>query len=293
MDNKTTHQIILSFGKKDNTNHQMPLATYITSLQGLQEVVEQADKILNGENSEYDIKVIAEQPGSFETVIDFVQSGGIDVFRTLGFVAGGFALGTVLEVVEQLKSRAMTEIEISKGEHGKQATIRVDGQEVTCSETVAKLVKNPKIRSGLDKLLYSSLQDEDASNLKITSEGGISLEVDKDEAEVYKAPPSVMHQETEVETIVADVRFTKVNFLGAKGWEIAYGTARYPTQMTDEFFLEKIANGKDGKPLEISSDDLFVVEMKKTEITSNGKKGRPRFVITKVNRHRKADGRIV
>ncbi|WP_368882234.1 hypothetical protein [Shewanella algae] len=292
--NKTTHQLIFSFGKEDDQNHQLSLATYISSLQGLQDVVVQADKILNGEHSEFEMKVVAEQPGSFQSVIDFVQSGGIDVLQTLGFVAGGFALGTVVEVLEKLNGRPMVEIEIKKGEHGREARIQVDGEELVCSESVSKLVKNPKIRHGLDALLYSSLQSDDTSYLKIKSQGEVELEVNKPQSEIYKVPATVMHKETDVETIIADVRFTKVNFIGAKGWEILYGShGKFPTQMEDEFFLERIAQGKDGKPFEISSDDNFVVEMTKTDVTTNGKRGRPRFVVNKVIRHRKADGRIV
>lgn len=297
--NNRPKRLTFSFDGSEHEKHHINLATYIESLDGLVDIVTQANKIINGESSEIGMEVVAEQKGSFETVVNFVQNGGVDVLTAIGLIGGAGFAGSLFAVLEKLKGRSMQEIKIATEGAGKDkvkvATIYVEGDEVKCPEITAKLLKNPKIRAGIDKLVHTPLSKQGTSKVTIKSNGDVTLLIKNEDAPIYKKPVSLMVVETETETVEGNVNFTKINFNGAAGWEIQYGPlGRFSVRMEDEGFLTRInERSSDGKVIDISASDLFVVDMIKTEEEVDGRKRKPKYVVTKVKKHRKHAGKIV
>ncbi|PMG31891.1 hypothetical protein BCU94_06875 [Shewanella sp. 10N.286.52.C2] len=295
----TTRTLTFSFDGSEHEDHHINLATYIESLEGLVDLVTQANKIVNGESSEVEMEVVAEQPGSFETVVNFVQSGGVDVLSQIGLMGGAAAAGSLFGVLDWLKGRPMQEINIKTDGTGeakqKIATINVEGDTLDCSEITAKLLKNPKIRLGIDKLVHTPLSSDGTSKVTVKNGDDITLQIENENANIYKKPESLMVVETVTDDVEGNVNFTKINFNGAAGWEMQYGPlGRFAIRMEDIDFLAKInESDENGKFVDISSTDLFSVDMTRTEEEVNGRKRKAKYVVTKVKRHRKHVGKIV
>ncbi|MCT6590662.1 hypothetical protein N3553_12290 [Pantoea dispersa] len=278
-------ELKIAYGGKAYEDNEIDAKTLGEALTSLGSLIEHAEKIINGESSEVQVTVRATREGSFELLVAVM--GGLKTLEALGFVAGaGAATGSLLGIIEWLKGRKINEITIDKSKGT--STIEVDGESVTCSTEIQKLVTSPTIRKEIDKLVYRPLLTDQESTFKVQDGRRNVLKVSQADVETFKAPRSTTEQKSHVETFTKNVNFSRVNFNSANGWKmILPEIGEVTTSMNDKAFLERVSANE----AIFSKDDLFVVEYSETVKETNGVLSGPKYSIEKVVRHRAAAGR--
>lgn len=278
-------ELKIAYGGKAYEDSEIDAKTLGEALMSLGALIEHAEKIINGEDSEVQVTVRATKEGSFELLVAVL--GGLETLKALGFVAGaGAAGGSLLGMIEWLKGRKISEVTIDKTKNT--STIEVDGETITCPSKVQRLLTSPVIRKEIDKLVYRPLMTEEDSTFKIQDGKKNVIKVDKNDVGTFKAPRSTTEQKIHVESFTKDVHFSRVNFNSSTGWKMVLPDSEEVTaSMNDEAFLERVSANE----AIFSKDDLFVVEYSETVKENNGVLSSPKYTVEKVIRHRAAAGR--
>lgn len=285
MPKENVTELKIAYGGKAYEDNEIDAKTLGEALTSLGSLIEHAEKIINGESSEVQVTVRATKEGSFELLVAVI--GGIKTLQALGLVAGaGAVTGSLLGIIEWLKGRKINEITIDKAKGT--STIEVNGESVTCSTEIQKLVTSPVIRKEIDKLVYRPLLTDQESTFKVQEGRKNIIKVTKAEVETFKAPRSTTEQKSHIETFTKNVNFSRVNFNSASGWKmILPDVGEVTTSMNDKAFLERVSANE----AIFSKDDLFVVEYTETVKENNGVLSGPKYSIERVVRHRAAAGR--
>jgi hypothetical protein len=278
-------ELELAYGGDAYADNEIDAKTLGRALVSLDELIENAEKILHGEGSDPKITIKATPKGSFTVLISVL--GSLSTLQVLGLSAGaGAAVGSVIGVIDWLRGRKPTDVIID--ERNGTSKIIVDGEEIVCSRDVQKLVINPVIRKEISQLIYNPLQTEAASVLKIKSGNRSVVTIKQSDSEAFKAPKHTVEQQTHVENLQLNIKFTKLSYKKVTGWMMELPDGEEVTvRMEDEAFLERVKTNSTA----FRQDDLFVVDITKTTKESNGKKSNPAYTITKVVRHRAAQER--
>jgi hypothetical protein len=285
MSKEKVTELKIAYGGKAYEDSEIDAKTLGEALTSLGALIEHAEKIINGEDSEVQVTVRATKEGSFELLVAVL--GGLETLKALGFVSGAaVASGSLLGIIEWLKGRKISEVTIDKTK--KTSTIEVDGETITCSTEVQRLVTSPIIRKEIDKLVYRPLLTEEESSFKIQNGQKNVIKVAKADVSTFKAPKSTTEQKSHVESFTKNVHFSRVNFNSSTGWKMVLpDDVEVTTSMNDKAFLERVSANE----AIFSKDDLFVVEYSETVKENNGVLGSPKYTVEKVVRHRAAEGR--
>lgn len=285
MSKEKVTELKIAYGGKAYEDSEIDAKTLGEALTSLGALIEHAEKIINGEDSEVQVTVRATKEGSFELLVAVL--GGLETLKALGFVSGAaVASGSLLGIIEWLKGRKISEVTIDKTK--KTSTIEVDGETITCSTEVQRLVTSPIIRKEIDKLVYRPLLTEEESTFKIQNGQKNVIKVAKADVSTFKAPKSTTEQKSHVESFTKNVHFSRVNFNSSTGWKMVLpDDVEVTTSMNDKAFLERVSANE----AIFSKDDLFVVEYSETVKENNGVLGSPKYTVEKVVRHRAAEGR--
>lgn len=254
------------------------------AITGMAELVEQSDKILNGENSEIKLNVVAKKAGSFGVEFEVFQvlNHAVDVLKYLGLSAAGGALlgGPVFSLARRLNKRKI----VGTVTHKKDGTttLKLDDENIIVDENVAKLVINPLIRSALNKVVQKPLEGRSNPVFKLEHDGVEIVRLEGEDTAKYEPLPRHSLVETEVDEKEVNVRFTQVNFDAQTGWKIDWNGESKGVKLEDQAFIERVSSNQ----AKFSKDDLFVVKLqvKKTSSALAGEK--TTLKITKVIRHR-------
>ncbi|GBO49480.1 hypothetical protein MFFDBJGM_02498 [Pectobacterium versatile] len=276
--------------------HQIDARILGNAITSLCDIIEQSDKIINGESSDVQVNVKAHQEGSFEVVVSVAQQAdNINVLEILGLskeivaIATGTSVGTVLGAIKWLKGRKLAEVAVDE-EKGTATLIAKDNEEIECPIVVQKVLSSPSVRKGFDDLVYKPLASEGISTFSVERDDEPLVTVTEEDKKSFKATRSLVKEEKFAETVTANVHISCVNFLAKTGWKMILPNGNeVATAMNDDAFLERINLNK----ATFSKDDLFVVEYTHTQTQVGEKLGRPRYEIERVVRHRAAGDRKI
>lgn len=290
MDNNKTFSISYDAINSEFTDHSIDAFQLAESIHSVAEMIDKADKVLNGEHST--VKVMVNAPAKegslcvdFETV-QLVQNA-VDVVKTLGlagFSAATFG-GTALSLVNQLQRKKVLEVE--EDVNNNSAVITLKDEVINCSRDVAKLVTDPTIRAAMHKLIDKPLYGKDSPIFKIKS-GEEVVEIEGEEISTFTPLQARTLVKSENETVERNISFTQVNFSGPTGWKMSYHGETPSVRMEDEAFLTRVK----GSQAKFSKDDLFVVKMDVIR-TESPRGNTTRYIIKEVLRHRPADGKKI
>lgn len=273
----TTTYLAYKIDGKAHENHEISIEQLIESLKGFSQSVQEAHKLLNGDDAEeLAINVVAFNEGSFKAIFQVVTNvkDQFDALSFLGFKES--VQSNFTNVIQGLRNINGREFEIQKNDDGT-CTVTVDNQQFTTSKEVAVSFKNLKIRNGLDKLLAAPLGAEGTDFVSLSLYDATSKEVLDDSETVvtlsefvaFQANPPNMNDDAS--TIVSQqiVSFTKINFAGPSGWTVKLGSGKkVAARMEDVAFLTKMSATNAVDRQAFRSDDLFEVQIKHTK-TSN------------------------
>ncbi len=234
-------------------NFEIDANDLATSLMGITEVIEEANKIIYGEEfSEAYVKVKSDfKPGSFWVTLALVLTSTnfesvINLISLLGFC--GVDLNSLIQFVKRTKGRKIiNETKISGDQY--QITVENGSQIFLINEATLKLAKNKKIRKGMSTLV-KAFENPGISEIQFSSQDNPEIEtIRREDAEFFKAPEKEIEDEkTDVDIFL----ITRPDFRGRqKGWRCSFGYTDddeivhdFPVTITDKEFLDKVRRGQ-------------------------------------------------
>ncbi|MGU0759733.1 hypothetical protein ACSEPY_06235 [Pseudomonas aeruginosa] len=274
----------------DYKNHEIDALTLSRSIQGVYDMVSEANALLN-KGAEVELKVTAPaKEGS--VIVDFLllatSPQALILLKYLGFSSGAGAVagGTLVEIVRKLKNRRVVNVTI-EGDSDI-AKIEVDGEVIECDKYVAKLAVDKKVRDALHSVVQAPVAGREGASFKVLDDkDNTVLEIEEEEVSDYSPLPPKSLETEEVKKEKKSAYFVQVNFESNNGWRVklADGTEHAVT-LADERFMDKVNQNQQS----FSKEDLFeiVIETKaiyrQTRSTFN-------YTVLEVTRHFADKGR--
>lgn len=287
----TQHAFTLSYDGELTRQHTMSAEDLGNSLISMASLITQADKLLNGEESEAKVDVRAHNAGSYEVeFVAWLSSGGIDVLKTLGVSAMSATAfsASLLSILKRLRNRKIANIVINKDEPEKSYVQLEDNEQVPCTPEIAKLVQSHVVRTQVDNIFRKPVLKDPTAKVKL----GLDLDnedmtqiITYEDTGLFKAPPKKSLQEETITTEPKNVFFVQINLESSKGWKAKIQENKeFSVKMDDESFIDRI-NLKKDFPVK---GELFEVDLE-TTIRRTDNKESTSYRITKVKRHRTTD----
>jgi anthranilate/para-aminobenzoate synthase component I len=275
------------YDTESTKKHEVDAAILGISILAMNDALQDADKVINGEESEVKINVIANKPGSFgvEFVVTQLLPNATDILTVLGFTAitASAFKGSVLGVIEQLKSQ---KVKVVHHKENDRTEIELDdGSMIKCTNKVMELATSQSFRTKCESVLFNDLTKESGAKVKFLNETGTVTQVLGEETLTHFKKKASQIAITEVEdTKDVEARFTQVNLYSKTGWKIKLESDEndISIKMNDDAFLERI-NTRDEKFIK---GDLFKVKLKRVTKYKSGSKPSNTMSIEKVLRHR-------
>jgi len=283
-------------GDKENgpLNHQIDARLLGTSMVSLCDLIEQSNKIINGESSEIHVDVRAHKEGSFELLLSVAQNmTNIDVLDVIGLTktaATGVTIGSLFGVVKWLKGRKIVDTEYDE-ETDTYSLVTKDDEKIECTEKVKKLISSNVVMKGVNDIVYAPLADDEITSVTFIQNDQPLETIDKSDKNVFQLSRSPIKSEKDTETFTSEVHITNVNFTKKTGWKMMLNDGEeVPITMNDAAFIERINLNK----ATFTKDDLFQVKYTKTQTRTDGVLvGNPKYSIEQVIRHRAAKDRKI
>lgn len=286
----------ISYDLPITADHTIDAKTLGKSLVNMAELIEDGDKLLNGEHSTVKVNVKANKEGSFAVeFVAWLQSGGVDVLRTLGIVAASTtaASATLFNVLKTLKDRRIVASIVKHNSDGQSQTYLLleDGNEVLCDDNVKSLLLSHSIRTKLANVIQKPTSGQSDAKVVLVDEAFPEqpIVLESEDIDLFKAPSKKTYEEIKITTDTVNLVFVQLNNTSRNGWKAKLLDDEFAVKMDDESFLARI-NSKQDFPVK---DELFEVLLETTKRIYDGKTTYS-YRITEVKRHRTtADRKIL
>lgn len=277
-----------------HTHHEISATQLIESLKGFVNSVEEANKVINdGIASDLTINIVAFNEGSFKAIFQVIQEKGQDALEFLGYTklakTSDMLVSRVTEALDRINTRSF---DISQNSDGTRTITLDTGESFITTKDVAISVKNPRIRTGIEKLLSAPLADDGTEIVELSLYDpntkrvidGPTTSVSMQNFETFQFSPVSMEDDVKSETHTYIVSFLRVNFTGATGWQVKLPNGKKAkVKVEDEKFMHKIRDEKERNKQSFKYDDLFEVNMTiTTKHNKHSKKSSASYIITDV-----------
>lgn len=166
----------ISYDANDDeyAKHRIDADQLVEIVTNMKELISRADKTINRRKETVKLYLQAPvQAGSLEIPFMLenltVTADALEVLKYLGISAGAVVTkivgGGVLEVLKKTKGKSI--LEIRSTSKSPEATIVLDGEELTVDKKVARLVTNPRVRENIQKLIAAPLEGKTESTFKV------------------------------------------------------------------------------------------------------------------------------
>ncbi|MFZ7215720.1 hypothetical protein ACLSYY_08830 [[Pasteurella] aerogenes] len=305
----------VSYDAKDNeyAEHRIDADQLVEIVTNMKELINRADRTIHRRQSTVKLYLQAPvQAGSLE--VPFLlenATNAMAVLEYLGFAAGAavtaFTGKGVLDVLKKTKGKSVLEVKTT--DKSNEATLVLDGEELTVDKKVAKLVTNPKVRENIQQLIAAPLEGKVSPKFKIklldqlpaeddtvefseeTTEEVQTVSFERSQVKMIEEMAISLVPEVHTEEKDATIALTQISFTGSeKGWKMSYnGKTDVAVELLDESFIKKINKNT----ASFRKGDLFNVTLRTTTRTT-GKRETVRYSIVKVKNHMaSADRKIV
>lgn len=277
-------EIAIAYGGEAYEDNEIDAKILGEALTSLSSLIENAEKILHGEQADPRVNIRATREGSFTLLVSVL--GDASTLQLLGLTAATAGAGSLMGILDWLRGRKPDEIVINA--QNNTATLVVDDERLDCTREIEKLVTSPIIRKEIDRLVYRPLLTERPSHFRVESSTREVIRIQQASAEIYKAPRRLTNEQRHEEEEQINVKFTKLSFNSPNGWKMVLpNNDEVGVKMADEAFLARV----NANQATFTKDDLFVVNVKKTTQETSGLLGTPKYTILRVVRHRAAENR--
>ena len=245
------------------TEHKVPahvLATYLTNYANF------ISDISKYKGNTHEVVVEAVTPGSVEILMQILPIAGViySISNNDFIELAKDIFNTSVEIIDFVKNR--------QKQNSKQTTYRVDGNMITFNDAVnapvtieTKIYKyimsNPNSTQCISNMHKATQNEEGLTSTSLSlyeeNQQVNSISITQEEAkDLAKLSPDVLetHEDQIVHTINQEIKLTKINFLGKKGWGMFYDNTMRPVDLSPEVL-------NDIKKLSISEKDTFIVDI--------------------------------
>lgn len=267
----------ISYDMKETKGHSIDAEVLGHSLVNISKLVNESNRLINGEESKIELQVKAHKPGSFTVeLIAWYNTGGKELLDMLGFsaktlVASSVPLATVFGTLTHLKDK---KIKLTKTSDKKGASIieTEDGQQIEVDENIASLVTNPEVRKSLSEIVSKPISGKEKASFKIKDEdGNVITEVKNEDAKAFAPISSKTVTVSVTKTdIQSQITFAAVNFDSiSSGWKVFLPSEDKPQtiKMKDQAFINRINGGY----AEFAKDKKYLVSIEKEVTQVDGK----------------------
>ena len=274
---------------------QMDIKDLAPALLGLGEVLEQANRTLNGDRATIKVQVKAFKggcfgidleliQGCFDTVLGWLTPGSpfrnaIDILNALGLTPLGMATGLYFLIKKVKGRRPKKKIEMENDKVTLVFDSPAGDEEITVDKDVAELYENVKVREGAEKSV-APLDHEGIDSFGIVHDGEREMLVTKEEAESFRLS-NVRPQEIPLATSdqIRVLSIVSLSFKQDNKWRLSDGQAILNVKINDEHFLKEV---NEGTPF-AKGDMLRVLLVSKASVGHDGLK--TEYEVSKVFEH--------
>jgi hypothetical protein len=282
----------VSYDGEALANHEMNVKDIAPALLALGELIEEANRMLNGDKTKVAVNIKATEPGSIivaltahqdllSQAISLFDSEGVNAFLNLKEILKilGIGGGGVLGLIKWIKGREIKNVtRVDTGDF----KIELEDGEVTVTKKVEiELFQAIKIRKNIETIVNRPLKKDgvEAVSFKVDNNEGVIV---KDEADYFVAP--IVEQEILGETeIEQSLQIVNISFQEGGKWRFSDGNATFYADILDIAFLETVQKNE----VAFAKDDVLQVKMhRKQYMTDAGI--RADYTVLKVLGHRSA-----
>ena len=277
---------------------EMDVRQLAPALHAVGDVLEAANKVLNGSSTRLSVKV----RGSFKSGcfgIDFSLSQGMwtdfaglfsskelsavanaaTLLSFLGITAVSTYAG-LIQVIAWLKNRRISKVvELDDGK----TEIYVDDEHIITERAVLKLLEDYSVRKALSAVIYEPLENEGIDKFAAGTETD-GLVVVENSDYVYFASPAVQDQlihDTVYETIL---QVTSISFNEDNKWKLSEGSGSFFADIADSEFMFRVQKNEEA----FAKDDLLTVRLRKRQWLTEKGVIKPEYIVEKVIEHKSA-----
>ena len=281
--NKDKSKLTIAYTGEAVDDGTMDVSVLGPALMALGTLVNEANKIINNDNSTIAVKVNADfQKGSFEIQLDVIRTladqlqslftNHISVEQLLEYLGLGATVQSIVggpSVIDIIKWVKKRKIDKAIKNNDRTATLVIQDESVTVNIDVLNIYMSVPVRESLDAMVAPTKRSGiDSFEVRNGKDYKSSIQViSKEESESFMFDESDFSQteEVDVQRYTQWVTILTVNFEELK-WRFRSGENKYYAKVDDEDFLKKIEGG-----LAFTKGDMLQIELEdSTHIKPDG-----------------------
>ena len=251
-------------------NHSIGLSDLTNALIGVNQILVESNKILNGNENKIEIEVRALKSGSFicefyTQVASFYQKlNSEEIIKAKDlliflFGTGGITVCGLFELIKKSAGEKPISTIKNKGDNNVIMNFKNCG-DITVPISVNSLYTNKLVRKGCDALTSPLDNPQGIDRLIVNADENNPCVIHKRERRYYK-PLTILKTPKEPQVYQTQVKIINLSFKERKQWIVSDGANEFSASIEDSFFLEKIENNRE----QFSKGSILTINLRKEQ----------------------------